>query len=212
MAREELAQGKVPTVLAAVDVMNAQMMERDAKKDALLQRALDSKLGYYTTEQEADNLSVQWLAALGVEPQVAIDQWFRFAQHYDGREQESPFSFGYKQCRALYDAVPRWSAEGRPVLIPIGSFADTHHSKCYRIFNIDQVLLSKVFQRGPDRLGRIEKEFGPWNAARQLVAALHREKFPEALRKDANLLERAEWVHAAIHSPGLGMHLAHKYR
>ena len=125
-------------LLDAAESMNQKLIAQSAAQDAVLMKALTSRVGYYTTEEEADNLALTWLPLLGFSSQDAFDHWWAFATYYDGSTLESELNFGRDLCRRLFDAQPRWTESGRYVPVPIGSFADPHHSICYRIWNLDQ--------------------------------------------------------------------------
>ena len=125
-------------LLDAATSMNSQMFAQSKAQERLLQRALNAKVGYYTTEEEADNMALMWLVELGFPAMEALDHWWSFANYFDGSTLDSPYNFSHSRCSDLYHATPRWTENGNPVQIPIGSFADPHHSGCYRIWNIDQ--------------------------------------------------------------------------
>jgi hypothetical protein len=144
----------------AIDDMNGQLLSEEAAQNALLQRALDKNLGYYTTEEEADMLALQWTALLGLEPAFAREFWLKFLQV--APEQDSAYNFAYDRCRNLYGQTPRWTEGGRHVVVPIGSFAESHHSKCYRIYKIDHRLDAISLRRGKDRRSEASQYGGPW--------------------------------------------------
>jgi hypothetical protein len=125
-------------LLDAAASMNKKIFDQSNTQTQLLQRALDAKVGYYTTEEEADNMALNWLVELGFSASDAIDHWWNFAAYFDGTSLQSELNFSRSRCLDLYNAKPRWTENGKPVQVPIGSFSDPHHSVCYRIWNIDQ--------------------------------------------------------------------------
>ena len=125
-------------LLDAATSMNKKMFDQSNAQTQLLQRAVDAKVGYYTTEEEADNMALNWLVELGFSAMNAIDHWWSFAAYFDGSSLQSELNFSRSRCLDLYNATPRWTENGQTVQIPIGSFSDPHHSVCYRIWNMDQ--------------------------------------------------------------------------
>lgn len=192
-------------VLDAVRSMNDQMFAKEAAKNALLQAALDERVGYYTTEQEADSIALQWMADLGVSPDHAVEHWFRFSKFYVGREQESPFNFEYKRCRALYDASPRWSENGQSVPVPIGSFGDTHHSRCYRIFAIDRELSAHDYVVAPAAVAPDPQLYARLHDE---IVELHDREFPGRVTLENLSAENIELLTAAWTSEHLHLETA----
>lgn len=92
-------------------------------------------LGVYTYEQEADELALEFLSLIGIDPIRATDAWFAlFAQSV---ADNSGSSVPIERCRELF--ARQWKQEdGSHVTIPIGDYRDPHHSWCYRIFNTTQ--------------------------------------------------------------------------
>ena len=88
-------------------------------------------LGVYTYEQEADELALEFLTLLGIEPIRATDAWFALfaiGMGPDSSKRE------IDQCRTLFKND--WlDASGKPVTIPLGGYEDPHHSWCFRVFN-----------------------------------------------------------------------------
>jgi hypothetical protein len=124
------------TLLAAWQSMNQKFWQKELENEKLLQKALDERVGFYSTEEEADNMALDWLYLLGKDPQKAVNHWLAFASQKDGKEQQSKFNFSFQRCLKLYSSDPRWSEDGHTVPIPVGSFAEDHHSGCFRIYNL----------------------------------------------------------------------------
>jgi len=128
------------TVFAIALSMNEQLFALAAAEERLLLQALDQRLGFYTTEEEADNLAQSWLPLLGFAPQNAVDHWLTFAKFKNGREQQGALNFSAEECLLLYRSMPKWSRSGQMVPVPVGSYTAFHHSSCFRIWNADQRL------------------------------------------------------------------------
>lgn len=101
----------------------------------LLTEAHEQKIGFYTVEQEADEASLEWLALIGIQPTAGVETYLTLA----GDSTESSFGgfiWGGKVCKDLYRN--HWKDEhGNAVVVPIGNFAESHHSSCFRAYNAD---------------------------------------------------------------------------
>lgn len=159
-SRDDTTEGKPFSV--AVEAMSQKLFAEAAERDIPMRKALDERLGYYTTEEEADMFALQGLAMLGIDPAIGRSYWLEFMRQ--SQEQDSALSFAYDRCKAVYDADPRWSVGGVAVPIPIGSFADPHHSKCFRLYKTDQRLEALDFPLGPDLQAKAERVGGPWQS------------------------------------------------
>lgn len=98
-----------------------------AERDALVAEATAKHLSQFTYEQEADELSAEWLTRMGFAPTVAADaQLAIFAG--------DP---GYAACVAL--RANGWrDADGKPVYVDIGDLRHEHHGGCFRTFNVER--------------------------------------------------------------------------
>ena len=137
------------TLASVIFDMNAQLIAEEMERTSLLQKALDEDLGFYTTEQEADFLALQWVALLGLDPGAAREFWLEYLQA--APEQDSPYNFGYERCDAAYHQSPRWTQSGQRLGVPYGSFAQIHPGKCHRVYQIDKRLGAVSFTVGRRR-------------------------------------------------------------
>lgn len=110
-----------------------------AKWRDLNNRAVQLGLGHYTDEQEADELAVEWMAAIGLDPQAAVSKWLDFAS----RDEDAGFMMVQSQealpLRCEQAANLEWRDNaGQPLNISMGSLSDSHHAACYRAFNMSR--------------------------------------------------------------------------
>jgi hypothetical protein len=154
-------QAQTPTLGTVVEQMNQLLQREESERSEIYQSALDKRLGYYTTEQEADLLALQWTAFLGLKAEVGRNFWLQFMRVSE--EQDSAFNFAYERCLEVYQSTPRWTRAGVPVLVPVGSFADPHHSKCHRLYQVDRRLQAVSFPQGQDRRSEAEIIGGRWD-------------------------------------------------
>lgn len=94
------------------------------------------KLGYYTTEQEADEYGLEQIPKVGLSVESAIDALFGFMQSLDQEKPSGPV-FGdvsYDECKALYRKKFKKS-DHEYVEIAATDFLNMHPKPCFRIFN-----------------------------------------------------------------------------
>ena len=120
-----------------------ELLRAQAKPDlALLSNAATQGLGYYTIEQEADELSAEWLAMIGIDPAFATRSYLdvSIAEGANNPLGVTNVAFSLPDqatCRTLYDHG--WKdASGQSVFIPLGDYGEPHHNTCYRAWNIDR--------------------------------------------------------------------------
>jgi hypothetical protein len=96
----------------------------------------ERRLGFYTQEQEADEIALEILANSGIAPSVAIDKIFdnlKMAEEMGG--ELDPNAIKYAECMMLREQG--WKdAEGKPVSVPVGDPVNAHHNSCFRAFNM----------------------------------------------------------------------------
>lgn len=103
-----------------------------------LKSAYNHPLGWYTPEQEADEWSVETLSLIGFNTDAAVEAYLQLGQAV-GKDKNRfyGFSIGSRQCRQFYQNG--WiDQESKPMIIPVGSFVNIHHSICFRAFNVDR--------------------------------------------------------------------------
>lgn len=121
-------------------------------------------LGVYTYEQEADELALEFLGLLSIDPIRATDAWF--ALFAVGMGDDTSQSTPIDQCRTLFKNG--WiDASGNPVTIPLGDYKDPHHSWCFRIFNTTR----EIKAHGYDVLSPITLDIEAWRRLQALSAA-----------------------------------------
>jgi len=122
---------------------------RDKAAVAARHAAALAGLGFYTTEQEADELSAEWLALIGVDPKASLA-----GQLFTGRDIEKhggnvlTTEISMDECASLL--ASGWKdASVTHRYVQIGSFSDPHHGACYRIYNLDRELRAHKYAVGP---------------------------------------------------------------
>ena len=119
----------------AVQELNGKISElikvQNEKIAKNIEKANQERLGYYTDEQEADEIAVEMTSRIGVDPKYSATSFLKLLQDYEkkvGAPSSLPGALSYKQCLESYN-------KGFPDFVPIADYGDRHHSACYRIYN-----------------------------------------------------------------------------
>src|SRR5262249_17742413 len=122
-------------------------------------------LGYYTMEQEADDLGLQLLALAGLQPSTMIDMQYVYLQWKQDNHGLPPADEDVPACKALQAKGWRDDA-GNPTLPRLGNTRDPHHTVCYRIYNVDMQLRALSYS-----LADVAQPVHDWDAARAAYLA-----------------------------------------
>jgi hypothetical protein len=148
------------------------------KLKAPLREAVAANLGIYTDEQEADDLSNEWLSYIGIDPMAMATAQIKFALYKDLMYKEAGIdpnselgSLSVEKCIELYKNDWRDQA-GENVIIPLGGYEDTHHSSCFRAFNVTQEVKAHQLERPSQRHPNLLSE-DDWAKVQKNVEALH---------------------------------------
>jgi hypothetical protein len=138
-AEPPVGTGTLAGVLAMIDERAAALDREEDDFRALLRTR---RLGRYTSEQEADEFSLEYYARAGLEPRTRIDSYLELVETRFADDRDR---FAFKNdgidlatCAALYRA--EWVAEGKQVFVDLGDLHDPHHGDCYRLFNMSRDL------------------------------------------------------------------------
>lgn len=115
------------------------------KLKEVLKKAYDSKLGQYTAEQEADDISAEVLSKIGLGGEAAVDTYMALVSDSDGL---GGFDVGRERCeqmRANNWEDPTGQFDMR--MLPIGDYSEVHHSGCFRAFNASRELAAHNYPK-----------------------------------------------------------------
>jgi Zn-dependent protease with chaperone function len=150
----------------------------------VLAKAKDLPLGYYTAEQEADELAVEWLAEIGVDPENAIKTELALTKLKDIMTQRAggelfPNTVNYDRCLKLYNNG--WKEEnGDYFFVPIADFNDPHHSGCYRAFNVSREIEAHKFVPNKNAPAFVAPTADTWKDIQTEVISLHTSEVEES--------------------------------
>lgn len=133
-----------------LDRLDGDARELDEKAAKLYRRLSDNRIGWYTTEQEADEIAMELATRIGLTPERVLAGWLDFMAEYDVRLEKRHSSERLERiraegeidagtCRALLESGwMRTDETGRrePVLVKLGSLFDPHHAGCYRLYRM----------------------------------------------------------------------------
>ena len=91
-------------------------------------------LGYYTQEQEADDLGLEFIIKIGIDPEYFIEGFFEMMKKSSLEHSQA------KYCRELYNNKWVDPSTGKPAFVEMGPKSYEHHTLCFRIRNLDREL------------------------------------------------------------------------
>ncbi|MFK7871600.1 MAG: hypothetical protein AB8C84_00300 [Oligoflexales bacterium] len=107
--------------------LSKQVKQKYLSSESLIKLSEEENIGWYTEEQEADELSLEWMAMVGVDPRYGVSAYLQLADMQDPSQ----------SCRELQQRG--WVDEvGLPARVSLGGFIDPHHDSCYRAWNVEQ--------------------------------------------------------------------------
>jgi hypothetical protein len=118
--------------------------------DGADKQVADDHLGFYTIEQEADDFSLEVLAAANIDPQAAIRAQLDLGASFEASDGVNPGELTIAQCRQL-EAAGWKDASGAAAQIPLGTVADIHHSFCFRAWNLTRELAAHKYAFDPSK-------------------------------------------------------------
>ncbi len=120
-------KSKLDQAKGAVSVAEAKLAKFD-------DTAKQQQIGFYTYEEEADDLSAEWLALVGFNPKVGGDADMVFIKFFSEPADAA-------KCQSDRDA--QWKTpEGEAIILPWGSMNDPHPGDCFRVRNYDKEVLA----------------------------------------------------------------------
>lgn len=125
-------------VNSAMDFVTQQGVEFDRRARELGSRAQQMGFGWYTDEQESDEIAVHLMALAGENPRAAADTFFKHLALVDtgGADTISP---SLSECRkGFLNNWKDWRFNGVPWVPFFGYTYQLHPTDCYRIYNIDK--------------------------------------------------------------------------
>lgn len=139
------------TLADFLDRLDAQAKDLDAKAARLVASARANHIGLYTTEQAADDFSMEIGTRLGFTTDEVLASWINTMRGVEALIQQAytpeQADEYYRQtgdlrsdaCKALLDAgFTRTDEQGRrtPVTVDMGQLEEPHHANCYRLYNL----------------------------------------------------------------------------
>ena len=108
----------------------------------------EKNLGFYTIEQEADEIALEIVSLIGIPPGAAIDKVLvaqKAGEAAWGGEDTGIIK--WKECAQLRDRGFK-DENGKWVTVPVGDLSDSHHSWCFRAFNMQREIEAHKYKLG----------------------------------------------------------------
>lgn len=131
------------TVNDAFVDLSSQLDVVDRNEAALVAKMSTGTFGWYTEEQEADEIGLELAARAGIDPNTVIQNNVRTYEQLDALYKNAGVDRGDE---VTMETCKKWLAAGftekaadgtkQPIRVPIGSLSDNHHDGCYRIYNM----------------------------------------------------------------------------
>ncbi len=128
-----------PTLKGLVEALTTRAKAVDAEGPAFLQRLEQNQIGLYTSEQEADDISMELALRVGLDVKDVFASYTDLMRYVEKVSQPEAFeeannSLSSAECEALL--ANGFKQGGRDVHVPLGTLEDPHHALCYRLYNL----------------------------------------------------------------------------
>ncbi len=118
---------------ALVSQLQIKAAEFDAKVEKFAERLRLGRIGLYTTEQEADELALEWVNLLGFTTDQALNGWLDYLGYFEkwGPPYGQPSA---QECRTMYGN--NFKDGNKFTTVFLGDLDSAHHAGCYRVYNL----------------------------------------------------------------------------
>lgn len=100
--------------------------------------ARERKVGYYTLEDEADELGSEILWDLGIAPAAAVDVRMIIGEYGQKERNLLPGEISIDTCKVLHGNDWHTPDDLPLSAVPVADFLDLHHSACFSAFNLSR--------------------------------------------------------------------------
>jgi hypothetical protein len=209
--------GLFKSLYDVVDKSDRQVKANIKHADDVMKEADAAKLGFYTYEQEADEFMTEFGWRVGLNPEVGVDASITLGAGGDDDAKSDPTSLSVNQCRKIRqgDAGGPWRVKGKRPWIPIGDYADEHHSFCFRAYNIfleieahAKELVDPDYKTLPREIAFAGAEQpNDWQALRALAEKAQEQPVQKRRRKPkrtaSGLVEHGHFEHCPVNQPAI---------
>lgn len=149
------------TLAMLLDAAQVRAQELEAAKKKLDATLRSRAIGFYTEEQEADEIALDLVTRLGFGPDSAIRGVLRFMRALEDGGGSGSAEIPSARCEAWLAAG--FQERGQRVYVPMGDPSNPHHAHCYRIFNLyEEQRTHRYGAQGTPRFPSV-----PWAALQQ---------------------------------------------
>ena len=127
---------------AAMVLAQKAILGREAEIRGLVLEAREKRLGVYSYEQNADEIALELLSRTGLNPNTLA---LAIAEVGAVAIADPLFEIPWSECMRLRNQG--WRDNNQEVYVPLGRLdVGSHHSHCYRLFNMDRELSTHNYQ------------------------------------------------------------------
>ena len=120
-------------------------IEKNRKEaDALVNKVVLKGIGWYTTEQEADEIAAEFIASVGIDPTKATAGLWDLFKYVTSRNVK-PTGVDYPTCLKLASNNFGFGT-GSVRTVSLGDWSEIHHDLCYRIYNSSRDLFAHNYK------------------------------------------------------------------
>lgn len=144
----------------AEQLAHASKVVTKIEKEVLDLQALVEKeqLGWYTEEQEADDILLEMIQLAGIPNENAISYRVKALTQWS-KESKIPVVGQWEAGPCMKAYEKGWKNDkNENLIVPVGMWEDAHHSACYRLFNITQEIARHKYPQIPARLPKLSDE------------------------------------------------------
>ncbi len=144
--------------------------------DAMVGSLVLRGIGWYTTEQEADEIAAEAISSVGIDAQKASSHlWALFKYIYEKKAKVT--GVDYLTCQNL--ARNNFGiGTGNVRTVALGDWADNHHDLCYRIYNMTRDLLVHNYKTDVSKRPQFSMS---WDNALRLLPAPRGDASPHSV-------------------------------
>ena len=112
-------------------------------------------IGWYTTEQEADEIGAELISSVGIDAKEMSNSLFDLFKYVNSRGSKTAKGVDYETCQKI--AANNFGiGTGSVRSVSIGDWTDVHHDLCYRIFNSTRDSISHNYAANSSKLPKFD--------------------------------------------------------
>jgi hypothetical protein len=166
--------GATRTLADYLAAVQAQALAVAADAETFRSAMNQQQIGWYTVEQEADEIGLELMLRAGYTREQVLAAWVAVMKVLDAYAPEHATDTGRADaatCEAwMKDDFTTVGADGRrvPIIMTLGDLFETHHGNCYRLYNLWRESKAHDYASGP----QLPPLTPAWSTIRSLAQTL----------------------------------------